>query len=648
MMVELAPAALALAALLASALASFGITGFFATYGGVSSSFARRCTFAVFALVSLALGILLAAYAASDFSVSNVYENSHTAKPLLYKLTGAWGNHEGSMLLWLWMVTLFAAALALGSDSRLRTAALTVLGLMSAGFLFFILFTSNPFTRLETLPFEGKDLNPLLQDIGLALHPPLLYLGYVGFSAVFALTAGALLAGEDIGPRWARLVRPWALLSWGFLTLGIGLGSWWAYRELGWGGWWFWDPVENISLLPWLSGTALVHCLFVLSRRPVLQNWTLLLSLLSFALSLMGTFLVRSGLLTSVHSFASDPARGMYILLFSSLVIGGGLYLYALRYPRPSTPDFLPVSREGGVMANNLLLVTACATVFLGVLYPILLQVFHLPSVSVGAPYYNTVMIPLAMPLLVLAGAGPMLTWKRVSGKALRRMSGRAALWTLAGVAALVVLPSAAWQYLWAMKISILALLAGIWLVAATFSHALREWQAHQGRLPLSSMGMLLAHAGLGIFAVAAAFASAGRVEQEALLEIGKTYPMAGYEVHVASLERETVDNYVNTRATLRFIGLESSGGFTLRPESRFYPARGMETAESAIHTRLWGDVYTAISLPPKDAGHIILRLYIVPAALWLWIGFIFAGIGGMVAAIGHFRAVKTDVHPTT
>ncbi|MBM3618211.1 MAG: heme lyase CcmF/NrfE family subunit, partial [Alphaproteobacteria bacterium] len=429
MTAELANALLALAALLSTALALGGIASI-ACDKAFPKPLTSRVTLAVFMLVTGGLLLLLHAFAVSDFSVANVYQNSHTAKPMLYKITGSWGNHEGSMLLWVWMVAAFAAAFAVfnrhNDDERLFNGALIALAWVSAGFLLFILLTSNPFERLSPVPFEGQDLNPLLQDIGLAIHPPLLYLGYVGFSVVFALTTGALLTGRAIDSAWAKQVQPWALLAWGLLTWGIGLGSWWAYRELGWGGWWFWDPVENISLLPWVSGTALIHCLLVLGKRPMLQNWTLLLSILTFALSLMGTFLVRSGLLTSVHSFASDPERGMYILLFTATLIGGSLWLYAIRYPKPTAPDFTPVSREGGILVNNLLLLTACATVFLGIIYPIMLQVFDLPSVSVGAPFYDAIMLPLAVPLLLVAAAGPMLAWRKAAKNAVLRQMRQA------------------------------------------------------------------------------------------------------------------------------------------------------------------------------------------------------------------------------
>lgn len=596
--------------------------------------------------VTVSFLLLCAAYLLSDFSVANVYENSHTAKPLLYKLTGAWGNHEGSMLLWVTLLGVFTLAYACRTnrDAQEKAAALGVLGVVIAGFTLFILLTSNPFTRLSPVPFEGKSLNPLLQDIGLALHPPLLYLGYVGFAVVFAQAVAALMSRQPIDSLWARQVRPWVLLAWAFLTAGIGLGSWWAYRELGWGGWWFWDPVENISLLPWLSATALLHCLLILSKRPMLQNWTLLLAIITFTFSLLGTFLVRSGLLTSVHSFASDPARGIYILGFITLVTGGSLWLYAVRYPRPAEPDFLPVSREGGIMVNNLLLVTLCVTVFLGIIYPLLLQVFDLPSVSVGAPFYNQVVVPVGLPLLLLAGIAPFLAWKRSGWNASRRLLRHAGFASLAVVLVLAILFAAELPALLHMPMAILAAICGIWLLAATLVYARKHYHAANKRLSPAATGMLLAHAGLGVFALAAALASAGRIETEQQVAVGQTVAVAGYEVELARLDVSQAENYTRTRATLYLTGIENGESLTLYPETRYYPVRRMETAESALQSSLTRDVYTAIATV-ADLGDsnerqklVTLRLYILPAIGWIWAGFIMVSLGGFAAAYGYFR----------
>jgi len=619
-----------------------GVSGF----SSGNSRFSGRLVQTTAALITLSFAMLVATYAASDFSVVNVYENSHSAKPMLYKITGTWGNHEGSMLLWVMFLAWFAAAHAWRSarhDAE-KSATQGMMGALLAGFTLFILLTSNPFSRLNPPPMEGKDLNPLLQDIGLAMHPPLLYLGYVGFAVVFAQAVAALWRGQPIDSAWAKQVRPWCLLAWAFLTAGIGLGSWWAYRELGWGGWWFWDPVENISLLPWLSGTALLHCLLVLSKRPMLQNWTLLLAIFTFAFSLMGTFLVRSGLLTSVHSFASDPTRGLYILAFVTLMVGGALWLYAARYPKPSEPDFLPVSREGGIVLNNLLLATICGTVFLGIIYPILMQVFDMPSVSVGAPFYNMVVVPIALPLLLVAGVAPLLAWKQSNWQASRRLLRHAciAFVVVAAVACLLFM-----EHLPAfveMPLALLAGACGAWMLAASVVYTRKLWRANNQRFKASDAGVMLAHTGIAVFALAAAFASAGRVEVEQRVDIGSTVPMAGYNVQVESLHEQQKDNYLSQRAIVHLHSADGRSAISLQPEIRFFSSRGMETAESSVHGTIQKDVYAAIATAPvlsdsdTQKKRVILRLYIIPAMFWIWLGFALASLGGLIAAYGYFR----------
>ena len=385
---------------------------------------------AQFAFALFAFGALTVAYVVSDFSVVNVFENSHSLKPLLYKITGVWGNHEGSMLLWVLILSLFSALVAIFGANlplTLRSLVLAVQGWVAAAFYLFILVTSNPFLRIADPPIEGRDLNPVLQDIGLAVHPPLLYLGYVGFSISFSFAIAALIEGR-ISAAWARWVRPWTLLAWIFLTLGIAMGSYWAYYELGWGGWWFWDPVENASLMPWLAGTALLHSAVVMEKRNALKVWTILLAILAFSLSLLGTFLVRSGVLTSVHAFATDPTRGVFILAILCVFIGGSLALYAWRAPTLAQGGlFAPISREGALVLNNLLLTTACATVFVGTLYPLALETLTGEKISVGAPFFNLTFGPLFVPLLLAVPFGPLLAWKRgdLLGAAQRLLCGR-------------------------------------------------------------------------------------------------------------------------------------------------------------------------------------------------------------------------------
>ncbi|HLB80969.1 MAG TPA: heme lyase CcmF/NrfE family subunit, partial [Dongiaceae bacterium] len=459
-----------------------------------------------FVFIALAFGALTHAYVTSDFSVLNVVENSHSSKPLLYKITGVWANHEGSMLLWVLILAVFGlAVVAFGRNlpPALRARVLGVQGLIGSGFLAFLLLTSNPFLRAAPAPLDGQGLNPLLQDLAMSFHPPFLYLGYVGFSITFAFAVAALIEGR-VDAAWARWVRPWALAAWCFLTLGIAMGSWWAYYELGWGGWWFWDPVENASFMPWLAGTALIHSATVVEKRDALKSWTILLAILAFSLSLIGTFLVRSGVLTSVHAFAVDPARGVFILLLLTLAIGGSLTLYALRAPTLKAGGlFAPISREGGLVLNNILMATAAATVFIGTLYPLLLDAVGGGKVSVGAPYFNGTFVPLMVPALLAVAAGPLLPWKRgdLAG-ALGRLKLAAAIvavvvvatWGLrtdASVLALFGIALAAWV----VGSALAELAERVKLFRAPLGDSLRR----AGGVPRAAYGMTVAHIGAGI-----------------------------------------------------------------------------------------------------------------------------------------------------
>ena len=459
-----------------------------------------------FVLIAIAFGCLTQAYVTSDFSVLNVVTNSHSAKPLLYKISGVWGNHEGSLLLWVLILAFFGMAVAwFGANlpAAFRARVLSIQALIAVGFLAFSLFTSNPFERLSPVPPDGQGLNPLLQDPGLAFHPPFLYLGYVGFSIAFSFAVAALIEGR-VDAAWARWVRPWTLAAWCFLTLGIALGSWWAYYELGWGGWWFWDPVENASFMPWLAGTALLHSAIVVEKRDTLKSWCVLLAIITFSLSLLGTFLVRSGVLTSVHAFANDPTRGIFILGFLFAVVAGSLALYAFRAPRLGGGGlFQPVSREGALIVNNLLLSTAAATVFLGTLYPLFLDSLTGQKISVGPPYFNATFGPIMVPVLAAMAIGPMLPWKRGDLRgALQR------LW-LAGLAALAVV---LWGLVWIEDgpwLALGGLALGVWLIAAAMvewadrvklfrASAAESWHRAAG-LPRAAWGMTIAHAGMGV-----------------------------------------------------------------------------------------------------------------------------------------------------
>jgi cytochrome c-type biogenesis protein CcmF len=476
------------------------------------AAFGRRCALLLFILVAGAFAALMYSYAVSDFSVANVAENSHTAKPFLYKLTGTWGNHEGSMLLWVLILAVYGAALAQAGRAipvGLHALTISVQGMIAAAFLAFILFTSNPFERLFPAPVDGADLNPLLQDKGLALHPPFLYLGYVGFSIPFSFAVAALIRGKA-DSVWARLVRPWALTAWSLLTIGITLGSWWAYYELGWGGWWGWDPVENASFMPWLAGTALIHSIRVVERRDALKGWAVLLAILTFSLSLIGTFLVRSGILTSVHAFAVDPLRGVFILLILAVAIGGALTLYGFRAASLTvTGAFAPASRETALIVNNILLISACATIFTGTFYPLFIDVISGEKLSVGPPYFNAVFVPLAALMLALAAAAMLMPWKKADlGGVGRRLYFAGAVAIAAGVVAGFLAPENA--LLGALSIALI-----VWLIFGTlteltgrtnlFSAPLADSMRRMRAMPRAAWGGTVAHLGVAVFAVGVA-----------------------------------------------------------------------------------------------------------------------------------------------
>ncbi|MFZ4534390.1 MAG: heme lyase CcmF/NrfE family subunit, partial [Alsobacter sp.] len=563
---------------------------------------ARPAAFGMFGFVALAYAALTWAYVSSDFSVLNVVQNSHSQKPLVYRLTGVWANHEGSMLLWVLILVLFAALVAWRGahmPQRLLAYVLAVQGAIAAAFLLFILLTSNPFERLSPAPFEGQGLNPLLQDPGLAIHPPLLYVGYVGFSIAFSFAIGALLEGR-IDAVWARFVRPWTLLAWSFLTLGIAMGSYWAYYELGWGGWWFWDPVENASLMPWLAGTALLHSTVVMEKRDALKVWTILLSILAFSLSLLGTFLVRSGVLTSVHSFASDPARGVFILCILVLFIGGGLSLFAWRAPQLRQGGlFAPVSREGALVVNNLLLAASCAAVLIGTLYPIALEAVTGEKISVGPPFFNATFLPLMVPLLLILPIGQSLAWKRgdLLGAAQR----------LAAAFALAVLGTVA---VWAATIggpvaAPLGIGLGLWLIfGAIHEIGSRAWRRGVGLrialarafgLPRAAWGSALAHAGVGVTCIGIA-ATAWGTETIATVKRGEVVTAGPYRVELVDVGVRKGPDYTETFAGMRVTDAAGRMVGVLEPGKRTFAARSMPTSEAGLLTIGLGQVYVSVA----------------------------------------------------
>ncbi|MEM6616007.1 MAG: heme lyase CcmF/NrfE family subunit [Pseudomonadota bacterium] len=598
---------------------------------------ANTTSFAVFGFVLVAFLALTAAYVQSDFSVENVYQNSHSAKPLIYKISGVWGNHEGSMVLWILILVLFSALVAAyGANlpTELRTTVLSVQSWVTAAFLLFVLMTSNPFNRIVPAPFEGNDLNPLLQDIGLAAHPPLLYLGYVGYSITFSFAVAALILGR-IDAAWARWVRPWALTAWIFLTLGIAMGSYWAYYELGWGGWWFWDPVENASFMPWLAGTALLHSAIVMEKREALKVWTVLLAILAFALSLLGTFIVRSGLLTSVHAFATDPSRGLFILMILVVFVGGAFSLFAWRASLLRQGGlFAPVSREGALVLNNLFLTVSCAAVLVGTLYPPLLEVVTGERISVGPPFFNATFIPLTLPLLLLMPFGPFLSWKRGD---LLGVTQR--LWGAAVISAFIALAlaSVAQRGPW---LAVLALGLGIWLIFGSFAEIAHRtkllktplsisWRRAKG-LPRSAWGTALAHAGVGVMVLGVVGETAWKDEHIDIMRVGDTAKIAHHEVTLSAIAPNTGPNYQEDVAI--FSVLTPWGHVReVTASKRFYPARRMPTTEAGMIERFHGDLYVTLG-DPQENGGIVVRIFYKPLVNLIWIGSIIMAIGGFVS----------------
>lgn len=589
-----------------------------------------------FALVTLSFCALVAAYVASDFSVANVWQNSHSLKPMLYKVTGTWGNHEGSMLLWVLILVLFGALVALFSGNlpaTLRANVLAVQGWIGAAFLLFILATSNPFARLTPAPIEGRDLNPVLQDIGLAVHPPLLYLGYVGFSISFSFAVAALIEGR-IDAAWARWVRPWVLAAWIFLTGGIAMGSYWAYYELGWGGFWFWDPVENASFMPWLAGTALLHSALVMERRSALKIWTVLLAILTFSLSLLGTFLVRSGVLTSVHAFATDPARGVFILIILSIFIGGALSLFALRASELKAGGvFQPISREGALVLNNLFLSTATATVLIGTLYPLAIEALTGDKISVGAPFFNLTFGLLMVPLLLIVPFGPLLAWKRGD---LAAVSQR--LFAALGMGLAVALAS----FLFVDRVSVFAALGcglAAWLIAGSMTDLAQKSgypkvgagvaMRRLAGLPGAAFGTVLAHAGLGVTLLGLVSVTALEVERFVTMKPGETLEVAGRALTFDGMTPRRGANFVEDQARFSIAGADGTSLGEIVSSKRIYTARRMPTTEAGIRTFGFSQLYVSLGDPTDDGG-IVVRAWWKPNVTLIWLGAVVMMIGGI------------------
>jgi len=605
---------------------------------------------AQFFLIAVSFACLTWAFVQKDFSVLYVADNSHSKLPLIYRISAVWGAHEGSLLLWGLMLSGWTLAVSLFNrrlPADLSATALAVLGAVASGFLLFMLLTSNPFERQFPVPLEGRDLNPLLQDPGLIIHPPMLYMGYVGFSVAFAYAIAALITGK-LDAAWVRWTRPWTTAAWAFLTMGITLGSWWAYNELGWGGWWFWDPVENASFMPWLAGTALIHSLAVTEKRGLLKSWTVLLAILAFALSLLGTFLVRSGVLVSVHAFASDPARGVFILGFLTVVIGSALTLYAWRAPKLASEGELRLfSREGLLLLNNVFLVTACFGVLLGTLYPLVVDALGLGKISVGPPYYNAIFFPLIAPLFVLVAVGAVTPWKRGEfGPALRRLRTPAAV----ALAVAIVLPVLALELapVTASLGSRLTVAVATWLALFTLGAAgLEVFQRVSSKrrhgvalptalasIPAGAWGMTLSHLGLGLWMLGVACVTGYGVERDVRLSPGASADLAGYEFRFDGVRESQGPNFTADSATVQ---VERSGRpvATLAPEKRFYPSQRSVMTESGVDARLHRDLYVALG-EPLDSGNVegdwSLRLYYKPMIRLVWLGGVLMFFGGLIA----------------
>jgi cytochrome c-type biogenesis protein CcmF len=604
---------------------------------GALMNVARSTALAQLLFVLLSFAALVTLHVASDFSVVNVFENSHSLKPLIYKITGVWGNHEGSMLLWVSILALFGGLVAAFGNNlplSLRATVLAVQAWIASAFYLFILITSNPFLRIASPPIEGRDLNPVLQDIGLAVHPPMLYLGYVGFSISFSFAVAALLEGR-IDAAWARWVRPWTLVAWIFLTLGIAMGSYWAYYELGWGGWWFWDPVENASLMPWLAGTALLHSAVVMEKRNALRVWTILLAILTFSLSLLGTFLVRSGVLTSVHAFATDPTRGVFILLILCIFIGGSLALYAWRASALKQGGlFAPISREGALVLNNLFLTTACATVFIGTLYPLALEVITGDKISVGAPFFNLTFAPLFIPLMIAVPFGPLLAWKRgdLVGAAQRLMAaGIAALiaiavlwaWTRGG-AALAPLAIGLAVFVIAGALSDLAERTG--LLRTPLPVALRRARG----LPRSTWGTVFAHAGVGVALIGIVCETTWNSEYIGSMKPNDVAKIAGYELKLDGVTQKQGPNYREQIAQFS-VRLDGAPLSVMTPSKRNFTTRASSTTEAALLTRGFSQLYISLGDTAAD-GAIAVRIYHKPLVLLIWFGPVLMAFGGLLS----------------
>ena len=596
-------------------------------------NYAKPLTYGMFFFTLISIVILGYSFVIDDFSVKYIANHSNSLLPYYFKISAVWGGHEGSLLLWVFSLTAWTMAVAIFSkdiDQGFIARVLAVLGMVAVGFMAFTLLTSNPFDRFwPNVPLEGRDLNPLLQDVGLIVHPPLLYLGYVGFAVAFAFAIAALMVGK-MDAAWARWSRPWTVAAWAFLTLGIALGSWWAYYELGWGGWWFWDPVENASFMPWLVGTALIHSLAVTEKRGTFRNWTVLLSIFAFSLSLLGTFLVRSGVITSVHSFAADPGRGMFILLLLAIAVGGSLTLYAFRASNVSSfSRFALYSRETALLVCNIILVVACVTVLLGTLYPLLVDAAGMGKISVGPPYFNAVFVPIMSFLFIFMGIGPLIRWKKAKKGELRKQ--------LSAISMFSILFGLAFPFLYDGEFNI-AVAIGIglatWVALVVLKDLFNQMKASGGlslkKVTGSQLGMTLAHMGIAICIVGVTIVSTYELEINVKMNVGDKVNVEGYDIEFNGIKQVEGPNYSAEQGQLN---LYDDGKFiaALKPERREYKVQTMGMTEAAIDPGLFRDVYVALGDPlPGNAWAV--RVHYKPFVRWIWLGAIFMALGGVVA----------------
>ncbi len=622
-----------------------GIFPLWGTFTGKTQwvSMAKPAAYGQLLFMVISFSCLAYAFITNDFSVKYVANNSNTQMPTMFRVSAVWGAHEGSLLLWAMVLSGWGAAVAFfskGIPPIMLARVLSIMGLVTVGFMLFIIVTSNPFERLLEIPIEGRQLNPLLQDFGLVIHPPMLYMGYVGLSVPYSFAMAAMIGGK-LDASWVRWARPWTNIAWVFLTLGIALGSWWAYYELGWGGWWFWDPVENASLMPWIVGTALIHSLAVTEKRATFKRWTLLLSILGFSLSLLGTFLVRSGVLTSVHSFASDPERGLFILIFLLVVIGSSLLLFAFRAHKiRSVGSFSVVSRESGLLVNNVILLVMTATVLLGTIYPLIIDALDAGKISVGPPYFNAVIVPLAVVLFMVMGLGFHLRWKSDS---LSRVLGKVWMPLAASLVIAFVLPLILAED---FKIkTVLGLFIGSWVTLAALM-----WVVSLGRspfkLPLASWGSVIAHIGMAMTAIGVTVVSLYDTEKDVRLEAGQSYEMAGYKFSFKKVESIKVENYTANRATM-VVTQGEKHVTTIYPEKRDYGRDAMPMTEAGIDAGFTRDLFVALGEPlGKNAWSF--RIYHKPFVRWIWLGAILMGLGGFLAALDkryrRMRKIATEV----